>query len=59
MALQTLDLTRCRGLTALPQQIGVLTGLQTLKVVGCERLKELPNLKDLLLVISLWGNTCS
>ena len=38
----TLNLSRCSGLTRLPEWLGGLTGLQTIKLYGCSRLTRLP-----------------
>jgi hypothetical protein len=43
MALQTLYISRCRGLTGLPEGLSALSALQTVDLSYCwEGLKELP-----------------
>ena len=46
-ALQHLDLTGCKGLTALPDAIGQLSALQHLDLNSCEGLTALPDLSGL------------
>jgi hypothetical protein len=56
-ALQTLDLSYCRGLTSLPE-LSVLTGLQILDLSYCRGLTSLPELSTLTALQTLYLVCC-
>ena len=46
-ALQTLDLSFCKGLSSLPERLGECVALQELSLQGCAGLTSLPDLSSL------------
>jgi Leucine-rich repeat (LRR) protein len=58
-ALQTLDLSGCHQLTALPESVGQMAALQTLELRYCSALRELPGMTSLTALVVLDIHKCA